>query len=46
MRTVSTAVKLELGDAIALSIPSEIGRTGSSGLEDWLILRVREPRTK
>ena len=46
MRTVSTAVKLELGDAIALSIPAQIADNAPSAWEDWLILRVREPRTK
>ncbi|UCD76414.1 MAG: hypothetical protein JSV91_05710, partial [Phycisphaerales bacterium] len=44
MRTVSTAVNLQLGEGIALTIPQQLDDAGrSAGWEDWLILRVRRP---
>jgi hypothetical protein len=44
MRTVSSATKVKLGDAIALSIPSQLSDQGSAlEWEDWLIVRVHEP---
>ena len=46
MRTVSSTTKLKLGDAIALSIPSQLSDQGSAlEWEDWLIVRVHEPGT-
>lgn len=42
MRTVSTAVRVELGEAIALPIPNELD--ANNDYEEWLIVRVRGGR--
>jgi hypothetical protein len=42
MRTVSTNVKLDFDEGVALTIPAELGEAGPAiGYEDWLVLRVR-----
>jgi hypothetical protein len=44
MRTVSTSAKVGLGEAIALSIPSQLDDAGRvADYEDWLIVHVRPP---
>lgn len=45
MRTVSTSVRLKLGEAIALSIPGAADANGAKADEDWLIIHVRKPGT-